>query len=593
MFDYPVPADEAERLAVLHSLQLLKDEEQPLFDRVSRLAAYCLDAPMAAVTLIGESEQWLVAEMGFGLTRTPRREAICAHTIDQSGPLVIEDTCRDPRFADHPAVVAEHGLRFYAGIPLRTAGGLAIGSLCVADWRPRVLSERQLSVLRDLGEVVSHDIRLRERVVQERQGRQRSEQDRDSLAQRFRAVFDQSSIGMALLAPDGGWVSVNPSLCQMLGYPEGDLIGVTPPAITHPEDRAAERKAFEALCWRRRDALHRELRWIRRDGEVRWVNLHVTPKLGLRGEVEYLICIAEDIQSRKAAEAALSRLNQSLETQVAQRTRELSLVIENAFDAYVGTDGDGHVHDWNRTAESLFGWCRDEALGQRLEALMFPNAMPSVDQVSEVVARCRDGTALPVEVRCRRWTLGGETRYSLFVHDIRERRLLEALRERESRTDPLTELPNRRALDEQLPQAMARSRRLAVPMALLFIDLDGFKAVNDDLGHKAGDSLLREIALRLRVAVRETDSVGRLGGDEFVVVLEGAEAGDAMTVARKLVEVIRQPVVLPEGQTRVSASIGVAPYAADSDTTPEALLQRADAAMYAAKRGGKGDVRSV
>ncbi|WP_163558715.1 diguanylate cyclase [Halomonas sp. NO4] len=591
MVRYPVPADETERLAVLHSLHLLESRDDPLFERMTRLATRCLDVPMAAVTLIGETEQRLAAEVGFGMCATPRSEAICAHTIAQSGPLVVEDLRRDPRFADHPAVDTEEGLRFYAGVSLRTTGGLAIGSLCIADRHPRRLTEAELTMLRDLAEVLCHDIHRREQLVDERRGRQRSERDREALAQRFRAVFDQSSMGMALLALDGGWVSVNPSLCRMLGYTEGELIGVTPPGITHPDDRDTERQRLAELMAGERATLHLELRWLTRHGKTLWVNLHLTSKLGPGGELEYVICIAENIQSRKAAEAALARLNQSLEAEVAERTQELTLVIENAFDAYVDTDADGHIRYWNRAAELLFGWQREEVWGQSLPELLFPEGEPRVDAVSELEARCRDGTRLPLEVHCRRWTLAGKVRLSLFIHDIRERRQLEALRERESRTDPLTQLPNRRALNERLPEAMARARRLGAPLALLFIDLDGFKAVNDAQGYAAGDSLLREIAARLREAVRETDSVGRLAGDEFVVVLEGIGAEDALAVARKLIAVIDRPLMLPRGEARVSASIGVAPYAPDGDLTPETLLQRADSAMYVAKRAGKGDVR--
>jgi len=158
--------------------------------------------------------------------------------------------------------------------------------------------------------------------------------------------------------------------------------------------------------------------------------------------------------------------------------------------------------------------------------------------------------------------------------------------------DVLTGLPNRRALMEALPEAMARASRSAMPAALLFIDMDGFKAVNDTHGHEEGDELLRQFGARLAAAVRMTDLVARLAGDEFVVVLEMlASPGDAEDTARKLLARIREPYSLRTTDVTVGASIGVALFAPADKPDLDAWLARADHAMYAAKRGGKNAVR--
>ncbi len=157
--------------------------------------------------------------------------------------------------------------------------------------------------------------------------------------------------------------------------------------------------------------------------------------------------------------------------------------------------------------------------------------------------------------------------------------------------DVLTGLPNRRALMEALPEAMARASRIAMPAALLFIDMDGFKAVNDNHGHEEGDELLRQFGARLAQAVRRTDLVARLAGDEFVVVLEMlASPDDAEETARKLLACIREPYTLRTTDVAVGASIGVAPFAPGDQPDLDAWLARADQAMYAAKRGGKNAV---
>ncbi|HEY6864992.1 MAG TPA: diguanylate cyclase [Burkholderiales bacterium] len=161
--------------------------------------------------------------------------------------------------------------------------------------------------------------------------------------------------------------------------------------------------------------------------------------------------------------------------------------------------------------------------------------------------------------------------------------------ERAARYDALTGLPNRNLLDDRLAQALARSRRSGHPVALLYVDLDGFKAVNDELGHAAGDALLKQFAAHLSSCVRESDTVARLGGDEFVVLLDGMNrADDAGAVACKIVDSLPAGIDVGAGRARVTASIGIA--IADGDTSPDDLLRRADEALYEAKRAGRNRV---
>ena len=157
--------------------------------------------------------------------------------------------------------------------------------------------------------------------------------------------------------------------------------------------------------------------------------------------------------------------------------------------------------------------------------------------------------------------------------------------------DALTGLLNRRALMQALPDAMRRSARLRQPCAVMFLDLDGFKNINDTHGHEEGDELLRQFGQRIVQTVRGTDTVARLAGDEFVVILENlADAGDADLMGRKIMPRLRQPFALKTASVQLSASIGVAIFTPGSSEDLEALLTRADRAMYAAKRGGKNNV---
>jgi len=188
--------------------------------------------------------------------------------------------------------------------------------------------------------------------------------------------------------------------------------------------------------------------------------------------------------------------------------------------------------------------------------------------------------------------VNGKRLFSAFLHDISVRKRIEALREHEARHDQLTGLGNRRALLENLPVAQKRAQRNGQSLALLFIDLDGFKAVNDTWGHETGDRLLTGVARRLNGAVRETDSVFRLAGDEFTVILENVRsAADAARIAHKLIGAISQTMEIDGASVQVGASIGVAMHAPQATASAAELIREADGRMYEAKQAGRGQVR--
>jgi diguanylate cyclase (GGDEF)-like protein len=175
------------------------------------------------------------------------------------------------------------------------------------------------------------------------------------------------------------------------------------------------------------------------------------------------------------------------------------------------------------------------------------------------------------------------------LRDITERRKLQERLERLAHYDSLTALPNRALFFDRLAGAVARARREERRFALLFIDLDGFKAVNDHYGHDAGDYLLFEIARRLRAAIRDSDTAGRMGGDEFTVLLDNiARPEDATAVADKIRSSLSEPIEIPAGsRVTVGASVGIAVFPDDGDDG-ETVLKAADSAMYAIKLAGEG-----
>ena len=221
--------------------------------------------------------------------------------------------------------------------------------------------------------------------------------------------------------------------------------------------------------------------------------------------------------------------------------------------------------------------------------VVFEHIRSGLEEPYEAMVRAKGGQELPVEIVGKTMPFGSETYRLAVVRDISARKDAQARIQFMALHDPLTLLPNRVYLKDRLDSLLAQARCNQRLMAVLFIDLDNFKTVDDSLGHHAGDLLLREIALRLSAAVRQGDIVARLGGDEFVVVLaEVANSDDAARVAAKLMAMVNAAVTLEGRKLSVSPSIGISVFPMDGDSADD-LIRHADAAMYHAKDSGRNN----
>ena len=201
MASSPTPPDEVQRLNVLHALNLLDTPAEAVFDRITRLAAQVLNVPIALVSLVDADRQWFKSCAGLDAVETPREVAFCAHAIMQAAPLIVADATQDVRFSANPLVTGDPNIRFYAGVPLRSAGGLAIGTLCAIDSKPRQFSADETNILIDLAALVSKEVQLREAMIL---SHTHSKQAIEAVEARFRTVFERAGVGIALVAPDGG-----------------------------------------------------------------------------------------------------------------------------------------------------------------------------------------------------------------------------------------------------------------------------------------------------------------------------------------------------------------------------------------------------
>ncbi len=291
--------------------------------------------------------------------------------------------------------------------------------------------------------------------------------------------------------------------------------------------------------------------------------------------------------------------------EVNSHLRKLQLGVENSASGVLITDVNGTIEYVNRKFTQVTGYSPSEAIGHNPRILKSESTPREVFQElwntilrgdewhGELLNRRKSGEVYwsVASISPMRNESGQITHFIANVEDINERKNAEATIEHLAYFDPLTDLPNRRMLQDRLEQGLKRSRRQDNSMALLYIDLDRFKHVNDSLGHPAGDRLLKELARRLLDALRDDDVVCRLGGDEFAVVLHDIHhEEDVVPVINKLLRTIEQPVVLEEGELFVSASIGVSLYPKDGDDA-KTLEKHADMALYHAKEEGKNTFR--
>jgi len=313
--------------------------------------------------------------------------------------------------------------------------------------------------------------------------------------------------------------------------------------------------------------------------------------------------VALAVATLAMAALATLMLHRATRRQIGAAQRRLAAIVESSDDAIVSETLDGVVTSWNPGAEATFGYSAAEMLGQSLQRLVPPELRGEQADILARVHRgervahfeterlCRDGRRIQVSISIAPMVDadGRIVGVSRIARDISRQKAMEQEVRQLAFHDPLTRLPNRRLLLDRLKRAQQTSRRLGSHGAVLFIDLDRFKQLNDRLGHEAGDQFLVIVAQRLAAAVRETDTVARLGGDEFVVVCENLGAGAELAAERmaaleaKLADAVALPVVLQGELVAASASIGHRLFLGTEDDL-DGLIAEADRAMYLHKQ---------
>jgi len=410
----------------------------------------------------------------------------------------------------------------------------------------------------------------------------------------LRQVIDSVPTPMVYVDAENRYQYVNNAFLEYIGLPAERVVGATVREVLGEERWAAIAPSIERV--RRGETISVE-RFVRfADGRARWMTVRLTPRMA---EGKYLgyHSTTSDIHEQKMVEEELRRANSVL-----------SAHFDNTPLAVIEWDTSLNIVRWSGQAESIFGWQASEALGRTLSGwrLVFEE---DEQAVSSMVRRLVEGEERHATLLYRNYRKDGSVIWvewhnsALRGEDGRVISILSLAQDVSSRIqaeerlqymathDGLTGLPNSVLLNDRLTAALSRAHRAKRRVGVMFLDLDHFKDVNDTLGHRVGDSLLKELSNRIRGALRQTDVLARISGDEFVVVLEDLpDDGAHERVARKILEEVRRPFQIEGNEIHVSGSLGLALHPEDG-LDAETLLKNADAAMYHAKELGRNAYR--
>jgi diguanylate cyclase (GGDEF)-like protein/PAS domain S-box-containing protein len=441
--------------------------------------------------------------------------------------------------------------------------------------------------------VTLHRVRVRQLTAALRE-RRRSEAALRRAEEKYRTIFENAVEGISQSTPDGRLVTVNPALARMLGYPSpevmvAEITDVATQLYAEPQRRREMQRIVESEGM----VQSFECQFRRRQGELMWISQSVRAARDDAGTVQHYEATIEDITERRRSES-----------EVRHTVSVLQSILESTADGILVVDRGGKIVSFNQRFAQIWGLSSDD-LASRDDSALVARQLSQLKHPDQFLARMRQLYSQPEAESFDLLEFNDERvieRYSAphrldgqavgrawSFRDITERRRAEEKVEFHAYHDALTTLPNRRLLKDRLAQAYVYAHRHKHHLALIFLDIDHFKLINDTLGHATGDHLLQGVAERLRGCLRQGDTVARVGGDEFTVLFPDIRhVDDAAHMAEKVLQTFVQPFVIDGQELYVTASIGFAIYPSDGED-PDTLLRNADSAMYRAKELGRNN----
>jgi diguanylate cyclase (GGDEF)-like protein/PAS domain S-box-containing protein len=589
--------------------------EAELFPIICRDAVNFGSMKMAWIGLVDEASKTVkpVASYGAGIeyleglqisvdADDPSSHGPTGTSIRDNQPFWCQDFRNDPVTALWHERGARSGWGSSASLPLHRKGKV-IGTFTLYAGEANAFDEAERNLLVEMAMDVDYALdsyilqserKQAEKALRESEARTRLIQgETEALLRRNQVLMNTAIDGIHILDIRGNIVEANDAFCRLLGYTREEVAGL------NVADWDRNWSADELLERTRKfiqegSSATFETRHCRKDGTLIDVEVSFSA-VEIDGQ-HYLFCASRDISERK-------RIQKETETLL----RRYQTLMKTALDGFRIIDIQGNVIEANDSFCHMVGYTQEEAIklnvadwdaqwskDELLERLR--GFIGKKGATFETVHRRKDGMLINVEVSTTGVEIDGQNYFFASSRDITGRKLAEQQIHQLAYYDVLTRLPNRRLLTDRLQQALAVSARNGQHGAVLFLDLDHFKTLNDTKGHDIGDLLLVEVAKRLASCVRDGDTVARLGGDEFVVVLEtlSANADDAVTQAETVAEKIRAALNLPyqieEYTQRSTPSIGIVLFLGHRENLDD-LLKHADMAMYQAKTAGRNAIR--
>jgi diguanylate cyclase (GGDEF)-like protein/PAS domain S-box-containing protein len=410
--------------------------------------------------------------------------------------------------------------------------------------------------------------------------------------EKHRSIFENATEGIFQISLDHDLLSANPAMASIFGHKDVPSLMREAQGFLQRALTSADRVRLLGQVLQHGAVSNFEVETVKADGSKTSISINMRIVKKSDGSISYLEGSIRDVSMRKTTERRLA-IQKSLFQQL----------FDNSPQGILLLGKDGLPMDLNPGFTSLFGYTRAD-MHSLFEVLLPPDSLEEsyafiatvlsgLSLNTETQRMGKDGRVIPVSILGYPYVLDGVISGAFFIfNDISERKNYEAQLTQQALLDNLTGLPNRILFLDRLNRAMARqSRNAGYRFAVLMIDLDSFKRVNDSLGHQAGDQLLQEVATRLTGCLRTMDTVARMGGDEFAVLLEDFQSNqEAIGITRRLLEAIRLPLSLHDHEILVSASVGVVLQTARY-TSPNDLLRDADISMYRSKELGKNQFK--
>ncbi|MBK5074990.1 diguanylate cyclase [Budviciaceae bacterium CWB-B4] len=623
MIPVRLPNTEKQRIEILKSLQILDTPPSEQLDRVTRLAADFFNVPIALVTLIDSDRQWFKSCFGLSLTETSRDISVCSHAIMQRSVFVVPDLRKDPRFCHIPPVVEAPHLVFYAGCQIHSRQGIPLGTLCIIDSKKHKFSHDDERKLSDFAKIVEQYFHSLEETTYTR----KVEDNLSNTESMFAQTFNQAAVGMANVSLTGQWLRVNPKLCELLGYPEPELLNKTFQEITYPDDLNTDLGLLQDVLDGKIETYTIEKRYITKQKHIFWVLLTVSMVKNSQGMPHHFISIIVDINDKVSIEYELKKLTDELEIRVKDRTEQLERMLhlvneeveqrietqnllniekerlkeitDNVPALVSCVNHQLHYTFNNKTYEDWFGLQTKNIIGMYMPDVIGKTSFRAAQRyIEKVIAgqKVSFENTLPTKegLKYVQTTLipnrdREQGEFYILSLDITELKQLQQTLIFEASHDMLTNLPNRRSFIETLNNMLLDPEQHTW-LALFFLDLDGFKGINDSYGHEFGDKVLQTVAEIICKSVRQNDMAARLAGDEFTILFSHPDNPQHIVsaISQRLLQGLAEVTHIDQIPVRLSASIGIAIGLNDDLLKPETLLSLADKAMYQAKQLGKG-----